>query len=148
MQRRVYTAVCASITDSSLRYCSPGVTRRVALYPEVRKADRRATLSPKAEGLSPLTQSGVRTFLPPRLLGASDHPAHPPFSLYSRRARISRLLLRITFAAPQTPLESLSDCANFKRRHRISIGFSAPAGAGMTERRNAPRRFIWWATFR
>jgi len=34
---------------------------------------------PGALPISLLTQSGVRTFLPPRLLEASDHPAHPPF---------------------------------------------------------------------
>ncbi len=33
---------------------------------------------------TPLSRSGVRTFLPPGCLRnqASDHPAHPPFSLY------------------------------------------------------------------
>ncbi len=33
---------------------------------------------------TPLSRSGVRTFLPPSCLRnrASDHPAHPPFSLY------------------------------------------------------------------
>ena len=59
---------------------SPGVTRRVAHYPGAEA--RRVTSKPKLEGISLLTQSGVRTFLPPRLLGASNRPAHPPVSLY------------------------------------------------------------------
>ena len=52
---------------------SPGVTRRVA-----------HSLRACAQSISLLTQSGVRTFLPPRLLGTSDHPAHPPIPIISR----------------------------------------------------------------
>ena len=45
---------------------SPGVTRRVAL-------NRHRLLR--------AYDDGVRTFLPPRLLGTSDHPARPPVLL-------------------------------------------------------------------
>ena len=60
------------VTDSSLCYSSPGVTRRVAhLSLHVRPQSGR------------LTQTGVRTFLPSRRFGTSDRPAHPPVLLYS-----------------------------------------------------------------
>jgi hypothetical protein len=80
-------SVALSVNRSTGCYCSPGVTRRVAL--------------------ASLSRSGVRTFLPfalryrkgpkglplipRRSWQASDHPAHPPIPLYPDRPQRRRI---------------------------------------------------------
>ena len=72
-------------TDSSLCYRSPGVTRRV--YPEAR-GRRVAPLSTTAP--SPISQSGVRTFLPFTLRYRKGPKGSPPAYGYQGKPAITR----------------------------------------------------------
>jgi hypothetical protein len=61
-----------------------------------------------------LTQTGVRTFLPSRLLRTSDHPAHPLTPLY-RDMRQNFALVALTLRVLQIPRYKRSPSKRFPR---------------------------------
>ena len=100
----------------------PGVTRRVALYPEPAKQAKGLPRSPKApdffvtgsreptttvSGLSSRHARVALGFSPALHGAASDHPAHPPVLLYpnvSFRPRVAPLFPEIDRAHPRLSL--------------------------------------------